>query len=184
MYMVKINARSIQRLIDLTLWCMGRDIECDGNLLLLFGFIRYRPPKPNMGSSRYHILFEGCKVILWGFGMLIRQCEISIFINRHRYSPKILEVGDQADTIISNIWSLSDLSMLREPACYEYDVVRRLLLTLFKLLYRYESWIHVVKGREYRAYCMNTFGTDYSIDDMLALLRSLACEESPIILHN
>ncbi|MFN4336784.1 MAG: hypothetical protein ACK4FV_04285 [Candidatus Nitrosocaldus sp.] len=194
--MVEPNKASIhmQRLIDLMLWDMGRDIEHDGNLLLLFGFTRYRPPEPNMGSSRYHIFFEGCEVVLWGFGMLVRDCDLSVFINRHRYAPKILALDDTpctdksdyrtgsccdngddtpTSTSISNIWSLSDLSMLREPMCDEYEGTRRLLSVLFKMLYRYELWIQAIKGREYRSNCIRAFGATCSVDDILVMLRSL-----------
>ncbi|GBC73857.1 hypothetical protein HRbin04_01264 [archaeon HR04] len=193
--MVELNKTSIQRLIDLILWNIGRDIECDGNLLLLFGFRRYRPPRPNMGSSRYHIFFEGYEVVLWGFGMLVRD-GLSIFVSRHRYAPKILALDnaqdtDQSDyrtdgsccdcddaaatstTSITDIWSLSDLSVLREPTYNEYEIIKKSLSVLFKLLYKYELWIQVIKGREYRVRCIKAFGTTCSVDDIIVMLRSL-----------
>lgn len=179
----------MQRLIDLMLWNIGRDIECDGNLLLLFGFRRYRPPDPDAGSSRYHILVEGCEVVLWGFGMMVRRDNGSVFISRHRYVPKILDPaldggcrggrgrgGVGGEDVIADVWSLSDLSMLREPEHYEYDDVRRSLSILFRLLYRYEVWVNTIKGREYRMGCLRAFGADYRIEDITALLRSLAAQ--------
>ncbi|MEM4285406.1 MAG: hypothetical protein QW684_04285 [Candidatus Nitrosocaldus sp.] len=177
---MELKARTIQRLIDLMLWNIGRDIECDGNLLLLFGFTRHRPPAPEKGSSRYHIFFEGYEVVLWGFGMMVIDHDgISIFINRHRYVPKVVVLDDVQCQLISkyivNVWSLSDLHT-REPRYDEYDTVRLLILILFKLLYKYELWLNAIKGREYRAYCMKRFGIDYSVEDVILMLRSLACE--------
>ncbi|MEM3917007.1 MAG: hypothetical protein QW572_08315 [Candidatus Nitrosocaldus sp.] len=183
---MELKARTIQRLIDLMLWNIGRDIECDGNLLLLFGFTRHRPSAPESGSSRYHIFFEGYEVVLWGFGMMVidHHDDISIFINRHRYAPKIVVLDDAyhqpvnystpISMYITNVWSLSDLHT-REPRYDEYDTVRRLILILFKLLYKYELWLNTIKEREYRAYCMKRFGIDDSVEDVILMLRSL-CE--------
>jgi hypothetical protein len=143
---MKYKDRSmLKRIIDIMLWCIGRDIEnSDGDLPLLFGFNKYKVPKHILGSNRYHISFYGYEIVLWGFGILVHDHNIGVFVNRH-----------------------SDVTNTREIRDDEFTKINIMLDLLFRVLYRYERWILAWKGYGYRSMCVEKYGYSISYYDTI-----------------
>jgi hypothetical protein len=163
---MKYKDRSmLQRIIDIMLWCIGRDIEnSDGDLLLLFGFNKYKVPKHILGSNRYHISFYGYEIVLWGFGILVHDHNIGVFVNRHRFEPRIVEMEKLP---LCNIWHISDVTNTREIRDDEFTKINIMLDLLFRVLYRYERWILAWKGYGYRSMCVEKYGYSISYYDTI-----------------
>ncbi len=163
---MKCKDRSVlERVIDVMLWCIGRDIESsDGDLLLLFGFNKYKVPKHMLGSNRYHISFYAHEIVLWGFGMLVHDYNIGVFINRHRFEPRIVDMDKLS---LHNIWHISGVTNTREIRGDEFTKISTMLDLLFRLLYRYERWVLVWKGYEYRSMCVEKYGYGISYYDTI-----------------
>jgi len=161
------NRSILKGVIDVMLWCIGRDIESDdGDLLLLFGFNKYKVPKHILGSNRYHISFYVHEIVLWGFGILVHDHEIGMFINRHRFEPRLVEMDRLP---LYNIWHISGITNTREikDKDNEFTRINIMLDLLFRLLYRYERWVLVWKGHEYRSMCMEKYGYSISYYDTI-----------------
>ena len=58
-------------LLDQQMWCWGCDIRHgEGNVLLQYGFSRWRPPEGTLGSTAYQLEAPPSRqVVLWGFGV-------------------------------------------------------------------------------------------------------------------
>ncbi len=175
MNVTPLERKRVQRVIDILLWLIGRDIDND-NLLLIYGFTRRRPSKREKGSSRYTINIESYKIILWGFGMLIHNNFIGVFLNRHTYNPKIIRGEDIRE--ISKIYSLDKLSLLLEESSNSES--KRLLHFLFERLYKYELWVIHLKGRSYRERYISQYTNNYDYDQLFSLLELLARDSDSI----
>ena len=162
---MRCNDKStLKRVIDVMLWCMGRDIESDeGDLLLLFGFSKQKVPKHIRGSNRYHIVFHGYEIVVWGFGMLVHDHNIGVFVNRHRFEPKIV---DMEKLQLHVVWHISDV-VVRDVKVEELTSINCMLDVLFKLLYRYERWVITWKGYGYRSLCISKYGCSISLTDTI-----------------
>ena len=70
-------------------WCWGRDVECrDGNLLMKFGFERYRDNDSDFRSTCYRFDQDTLHVCLWGFGMFFGSRELGgLYLDRFDFRP-------------------------------------------------------------------------------------------------
>lgn len=82
------------RLLHTQCWFWGQDIRSPaGNLLVQYGFERFRPPEGVEGSSAYLLALvparETSCLILWGFGLFYRtEGAGGIFLDRFRFLPR------------------------------------------------------------------------------------------------
>jgi hypothetical protein len=133
--------RSLGRaLLDQQLWCWGRDItRPGGNLLLEYGFERFRPPEDWSGSSRYtYSPAPGEWVTLWGFGVLYGEDALGgLYLRRRSFSPQLLPEARPEQPV----WSPGQLTGLRSPTAGECTAANRLLHCFCVWNARYESWV-------------------------------------------
>ena len=82
-------ARAGGLLLHQQCWCWGCDIRRpEGNLLLQYGFVRLRPPRPDSGSSRYTLRIDDrTRLHLWGFGAAWQDGEGATFLSRYEFQP-------------------------------------------------------------------------------------------------
>lgn len=129
------------------LYCMGRDIRHEDNLLLRYGFTRQRPPNPDDGSSQYSFAEHGERVVLWGFGMLFAAGDRGLFLWRHEFEPKLVGAG----ALLPNIWDPDQLPRRTMPGTPEETrLMLRLLVRSTRWLEGYENWILATCGQAYR----------------------------------
>lgn len=129
--LVKLRAL---RLLDLQLWCWGRDVQyAEGNLLISNGFRRIRPPEHSAGSSAYHLrTAAGLELTLWGFGVHARRPdEAGLFLKRFGFSPR----WTSASTDTTRHWHIQDWQRARAP---RNDEEQRLILSR---LHDLTAWI-------------------------------------------
>jgi hypothetical protein len=133
--------RQAEDLLNQQLWCFGWDIRNpDGNLLLKYGFERFRPPDGTEGSSYYVINLETERQIgLWGFALQYRDRTLgSILLKRFQCLPLLMPDVALPD----DRWHLPDFAAGRRPLTAD-ERERVWLLTRAALgwLSNYESWI-------------------------------------------
>ncbi len=137
------------RLLDLQLWCMGRDVRHLDNLLLRYGFERRRPPEKINGGSEYvlHLPDEG-HLTLWGYGVHIAHPgESGLFLKRYGFAPRWTAPG----FVPAQCWHVSAWKRARTPRTTEEsrEVTAR-LSELAAWIAEYERWILHQTGLAYR----------------------------------
>lgn len=146
--------KSGTELLDIEMWCWGRDIAGrGGNALLEYGFTRERPPDGVQGSSRYALGLEnGSRIVLWGWGVLYSDSsQYGIFLRRQKFSPRIITDGEEK----AAWWAPGDIRGLRAPAGpRECAVLRKQLADLLTWISGYENWIQKTLGTDYRTKCI------------------------------
>ncbi|MBN8729833.1 MAG: hypothetical protein J0L64_04770 [Acidobacteria bacterium] len=162
-------------------WCWGQDIRrAEGNLLLHFGLNRTRPPELGRGSSRYEWRDGGTGIVLWGFGIALRdgQCG-GIYVNRYCFVPRWLPQQFSLD----EIWRAEQMENHRGPSTRrEIRRSRRLLKTLVGWIASYERWVRTGCGVEYRRRTLAEWTrTDIPADQMALRWEQLGrhVEEPP-----
>lgn len=132
------------------MWCWGYDIRRPaGNLLLHYGFTRYRPPEDQQGSSNYILSpIPGCQIGLWGFGLFYGDERLGgLFLKRYEFSPK-LTLSPQLPLNISKV---AEIPASRKPQTQaEVDLAYTLLGTVLGWISGYEQWVQVEAGADYR----------------------------------
>lgn len=141
-------------LLDVEMWCWGRDIASkSGNHLLEYGFTRERPPGDLQGSSRYSLhLEDGTRIVLWGWGVLYSNSPSNgVFLRRYKFNPRLTTSNDEA----AARWAPGEIPGLRPPSnpgeCRGLQKQLRALLTWISV---YESWIREKRGEDYRKGCI------------------------------
>lgn len=138
---------------DQQMWCLGRDIARPaGNLLLDLGLCRYRPAKPDAGSTLYTApVPPGGSVFVWGFGAMYAEPEWGgVFVRRYDFSPRLT---DRVAAL--GVHAPADLGRLVSPATpRDLARVRRLLPALVGWFAKYEHWVAENHGAAYRAGCL------------------------------
>src|SRR4051812_22267139 len=89
--------RLAARLLDLQLWCWGRDIaRREGNALLAHGFARHPPPAGAPLNSAYTLrISAGETVSLRALGLFYGQSQRGgVFVPRRGFEPQLTAVGD------------------------------------------------------------------------------------------
>ena len=136
-----------KKLFSEQLYCIGKDILHKDNLLLQYGFTRQRPPNPKMGSSQYSFTEQNGQVILWGFGMIFATKNDGMFLWRHEFEPKFLNVN----LLLPNLWDPDQLPQRTIPKTAEETLLMlQLLVKSMKWLESYENWVLATCGQTYR----------------------------------
>ena len=137
-----------RRLFTKELYGIGKDILHKDNLLLEYGFTRQRPPNPDMGSSQYSLTDKDDQIILWAWGMVFATKNDGLFLWRHEFEPKLLNV----DSLLSNMWDSNQLTQCTIPKTgKETLLMLQLLDKSMKWLENYEKWILTTCGQTYRS---------------------------------
>lgn len=144
--------RDAERLFDLTMWCLGRDVSHpQGNLLLRCGLTRERPPEGARGNSVYTaVLPGGGSLKLWGFGVLCDGGEDAVFMARDGFTPRMVDTARVQ-------WPVFDAEGLRDawaPRTFrEQRGCRATVVMLAEWLARYEQWVADGVGLSWRGAC-------------------------------
>lgn len=146
--------RDAERLFDVTLWCLGRDVNHPGgNLLLRRGLGRERPPPELRAHSVYTAMLPGGGGLkLWGFGVLCEGREGAISIARDGFTPRLVDKAAVR-------WPVFQAEHLhaasREPfTCEERRSCRAAVVMLAQWLALYEEWVTEHLGSEWRQACL------------------------------
>lgn len=136
-------------------WLWGRDIKRDeGNLLLLHGFDRLRPPEGLSGSSQYNLrLGSGLQIRLWGFGLFFGG-EEGIFVNRFDFTPR----EAQAAQCWQGIEAMTDLPRAGLGSS---------LPEALRWIGAYEAWVLQRLGTGYRRACLASWPAAVSTPALL-----------------
>ena len=169
-------AKSGAELLDIEMWCWGRDIAGrEGNALLEYGFTRERPPDGVHGSSRYSLGLEnGSRIVLWGWGVLYSDSsQCGVFLSRQKFNPRITTDSEEK----TEWWAPGDIRGLRAPASpRECTILRKQLGDLLTWIGGYENWIRKTLGTDYRRKCIEARNksTRIKAEDIPRLWESLA----------
>ena len=124
-------------------WLWGCDIRHhDGNLLSEYGFVRYRPANPNVGSSLYVHTTATHSIMLWGFGMYLGDgAHGGAFIFRHMFHP--MAVSHPAVNVFTP-------EALIATACAPVEIHQQYVAKAVAWITDYESWVIARTGMAYR----------------------------------
>jgi hypothetical protein len=142
-----------KKLLNQQCWCWGRDIRYKpGNLLLRYGFSRFRVPEGRQGSSAYTLELGERSIVVWGWGVWYGHGgEESLYLPRHTMRPELMAPGGPPSTV----WSLEAMPTSRLPRRAEdWRRVRGLLQGCCATLAEYERWIMTTAGLAYRCDCV------------------------------
>ena len=142
------------RLLQQQCWCWGCDIRRPaGNLLLVYGFERRRPPEGVSGNSHYtYRLSPTTSIRLWGFGFFFRvQGSPALYVNRYEFQPR-LAASDCLPDGLFHPEQIPPTIIPEEPegARLAHWMLSRALLWIGA----YEQWVLETIGVEYRAGCL------------------------------
>jgi hypothetical protein len=143
-YLTSAAARRGKALLHQQCWLWGQDIKrAEGNLLLLHGFARLRPPDGLSGSSQYTRSLPGnLSVRLWGFGIYFGS-ESGIFLNRFEFIPREARMTD--------LWQAREMTGLPRAKSLS------LLMQMLRWIGDYEDWVLRTLGSEYRKFCLHSW---------------------------
>jgi len=143
-YLSNAIARRGKALLHQQCWLWGQDIKrLEGNLLLVHGFERLRPPDGVSGSSQYTLALPGNQSIrLWGFGIYF-GAESGVFLNRFEFIPREARMAD--------LWQAREMTGL--PRAKSLTVLSQIL----RWIGDYEAWVLSTLGVEYRKSCLCGF---------------------------
>ncbi len=135
-------------------WNWGQDIRRrQGNLLLEYGFTRYRIPEElaetTQGCSAYRIrLPKKVILILWAFGVFYCDPQYGgMFLARYRFLPKRLDASD----LTLPIWREDQLPPRHTPRTdEEWRTTITLLARALRWIGEYERWVIEACGLRYR----------------------------------
>lgn len=144
--------RDGERLFELSMWLLGRDVRHGDNLLLRRGLTRERLPAGLEGTSAYSVALEGgAGLTLWGFGALLHAWGESVFVSREGFSPRLVD----ASAVAWPVFQAAGLGALREPRTpREQGASRVALVVLSEWLAGHEEWVAAVAGLAYRRECV------------------------------
>jgi hypothetical protein len=144
--------REGERLFDLSMWCLGRDVTHAGNLLLRRGFTREGIPVGQQGTSAYSgALPGGGTLTLWGFGALCRVRGESIYVPRDGFAPVLVDEGRMTWPVFHS----AGLGVPREPRTpLERSAARAAVASLAGWLAGYEEWVVELVGAGWRHECL------------------------------
>ncbi|ADO72937.1 hypothetical protein [Stigmatella aurantiaca] len=145
--------RDAERLFDITLGCLGKDVSFPGgNLLLRRGLSRTRRPEGHKGCSAYGGVLPGRGALtMWGFGVLCSEETEAVLIAREGFSPRLVE----AARVEWPVFLAEGLGPLREPVTFEEQrAARRAVVTVAEWLAGYEEWVLATLGVGWRRECL------------------------------
>lgn len=145
--------RDAERLFDVTMWCLGKDVTCpEGNLLLRRGLTRTPRPEGQQGCSAYtFVLPGGGALTLWGFGVLCDEGDEAVYIPRDGFAPQLVDVA----SVEWPVFQAAGLGTPREPFTFEERrMARAAAVTLAEWLARHEEWVASTLGAPWRRACL------------------------------
>ncbi|WP_257458522.1 hypothetical protein [Archangium lipolyticum] len=144
--------REGERLFDVSMWCIGRDVSHVDNLLLRRGLTRERIPAGQQGTSAYSgALPGGGAFTLWGFGALCRVCGETVYVPRDGFSPSLVDEG----RVVWPVFHAAGLGAAREPVTPgECSAAHTAVVALAGWLAGYEEWVVEVMGMGWRHECV------------------------------
>lgn len=132
--------RQASALLDQQLWCLGRDVLVEGNLLVRFGFER-NPPPPHL-EARSSFYRHG-PLTAWGWGLAWTIPHWgSIFVKRYDFKP--LYIKSEA----LSLWRLDDLPLCAPLPCEATAL--HALVDLAQFWANYERWVTACCPSSYR----------------------------------
>ena len=155
-YVPKYIQKNWKTLFSKELFGIGKDILYQKNLLIEYGFTIQRPPASEQGSSQYSFTEEDLQIIMWGFGMIFATGNTGIFLWRHEFVPKLLDVS----LLPSNVWAPDQIKQLTIPKTSdEKRLMLQILIKSIKWLVKYENWIISLCGESYRGKSLESQGS-------------------------
>ena len=142
-----------EKLLAQQLWCWGRDIEAaEENLLLRFGFERYRDNETEFRSTCYRLDQERLHVSMWGFGIFYGCRELGgLFLDRFGFCPDWAPI----ESISMEIHWPDELPIFGRPyGPYQWQNARKLWASMLLWISDYEKWVWETQGSEYRQACV------------------------------
>ncbi|MDY7224845.1 hypothetical protein [Hyalangium rubrum] len=143
--------RDAERIFDLSLWCLGRDVLCpEGNLLLRRGLTRERPPG-EQGHSVYTVPLPGGGILkLWGFGVLWDAGAEAVYLARDGFTPRMVDVA----SVSWPVFQVEGLGAMNEPRTFEARRDTRVaVVTMAEWFARHEEWVATHVGHAWREAC-------------------------------
>ena len=178
------------RLLDLQLWCFGRDVKSGGDLLQQYGFEKHRLPPRVAGSPEY--VFEVSRehrLTVWGYGIHWSAVhEGGLFLRRHAFSPRWTVPGHPPH----GRWHVDLWRKARSPRTeVECETLLRHLGNLTSALADYEEWIQRTRPPEYRVDCLDRWHKESIVPatELASAWRELAAQhltaiqQSPSEIH-
>jgi len=144
--------RQGERLFDVSMWCLGRDVLHPENLLLRRGLRRERIPQGQQGTSAYSTaLGEGGALTLWGFGVVCREGRDCVYVPRCGFNPVLVD----EQRLARPVFNAADLGVPRLPATPgECSAARAALVVVADWLASHEEWVGALLGPEWRRECI------------------------------
>jgi hypothetical protein len=145
--------REGERLFEVSMWCIGRDVTHEDNLLLRRGLTRERIPAGQRGTSAYSgALGGGGALTLWGFGALCRVCGEAIYVPREGFTPSLVDES----RVMWPVFQAEGLgTALREPTTpSEHQASCAAVVALAGWLAGYEEWVVERLGPGWRHECL------------------------------
>ncbi|MEM6979278.1 MAG: hypothetical protein AAF539_06375 [Planctomycetota bacterium] len=145
-----------EKLMSQQVWCWGRDIECsDGNLLMRYGFERYRESNDLDHSTCYRWDQNEMHVCLWGFGMFFGSRKLGgLFLNRFEFCP----VWAPVESVSLDIYWPDELPVFKRPKGeMQWLRAQKLWRQSLTWIAEYESWIREGVGVDYRRQCVQSW---------------------------
>ena len=147
-YIPKYIQKNWKTLFSKQIYGFGKDILYTKNLLIEYGFTNQRPPIPEQGTTQYSFTEQNDQIILWGFGMVFVSKNNALFLWRHEFKPKLIDVN----LLPTHLWEPSQLkqkSTIPETSD-ERLLMLQLLVKSMKWLEKYEKWVLTTCGETYR----------------------------------
>ncbi|MFG0267420.1 MAG: hypothetical protein ACF8AM_20060 [Rhodopirellula sp. JB055] len=137
-------------------WCWGRDVECpDGNLLMRFGFERYRDNDTADRSTCYRLDQDELHVCLWGFGMFFGSRQLGgLYLNRFNFIPSWAPVESVS---LAVHWPDELPAFTRPRGESQWQRARMLWKQSLLWIAGYESWVRKNIGITYRRHCVGSW---------------------------
>lgn len=137
-------------------WCWGRDVEyADGNLLMEFGFQRYRDCETADRSTCYRLDCDQLHVALWGFGMFFGFRELGgLFLDRFEFLPRWAPIESLA---LGIHWPDELPRFVRPQGRPQWQQARKLWHSSLLWIADYEAWVRSRVGLAYRRACIETW---------------------------
>ena len=148
--------RLAPRLLEQQMWCWGQDIRRKpNNLLLDYGFERYRAPHDPDLSSCYQLLcYPNYQIVLWGFGAYVGSSDGGIYLRRQAQSFQPLY--NPTPFLPLNTWlSAPDGNPPRSITACTSTCTQ--IVAFMQWIASYEQWIVEQVGATYRQHILTAW---------------------------
>lgn len=156
------------RLFSQQLWCWGQDVtHSTGNLLMRYGFERYRTPDdPQKGSTCYRTDQDEKHVALWGFGAFFGTRRLGgLYIARYDFLP----LWGEIESVSYGVHSPDDLPAFHRPRrLLHWRQAHRLLSELLRWIADYERWVTAEVGPLHRQSCITRWNDPVVPGELIA----------------